>query len=256
MGFMPRKAGTMVDSWKREPRKVGVCLLANHPLAAQYLMRALEHKADVELVTDVKDLASHRVLRGASPILVIDTYALPFPLALYLRVAGWAFKDPLILVTGSPLSHDELCLLLFQGVSGYVVYDKAAEQICAAIDAVRRGHMWVPQAVLERYVILSSALARHKRREHGMLSARESEVVGLLQRRLSNKEIGDALGVSERTVRFHLQNVFDKLGVRDRHSVAEIARSTALAAPGDAEKTGRRARERQLTGLQNLPAAA
>jgi DNA-binding NarL/FixJ family response regulator len=227
----------MVDSPKRSRRKVGVCLLANHPLAAQYLMKLLERRAKVELVTDLKDVASGYVLREASPILVIDAYGLPSPLALYLSAAASALKDPRILVTGSRLSDDELCRLLFRGVSGFVAYDEAAEQICAAVDAVLRGHVWVPRAVLERYVILSSALARQKRCHHGTLSPRESEVVGLLQRRLSNKEIGSALGLGERTVRFHLQNVFDKLGVRDRYSVAELARSTGLVGPADAARS-------------------
>jgi DNA-binding NarL/FixJ family response regulator len=256
MDFVPRKAGTMANFRKRRRKKVGVYLVANHPLAARYLMKLLARKADVEVVTDLKDLASHHVLRGASPVSVIDTYALPCPLGVYLRAVGWAFKDPRILVIGGRLSDDGLCRLLFQGVSGFVPYDEAAQQICAAIDAVLSGHIWAPPSVLERYVVLSSALATQKCCERGALSPRESEIVALLERRLSNKEIGDALGVSERTVRFHLQNVFDKLGVRDRHSVAELARSSGLVASGNAEGARPPGRERQPTGLQNLPAAA
>ena len=97
------------------------------------------------------------------------------------------------------------------------------------MEAVLEEHMWGPPRVFERYAMLSSTLAGKKRRAHGLLSSRQREIVGLLERRLCNKEIGEGLGISERTVRFHLQNVFDKLGVRDRVSVAELARTTGLA---------------------------
>jgi DNA-binding NarL/FixJ family response regulator len=50
-------------------------------------------------------------------------------------------------------------------------------------------------------------------------------VLGLLERRLGNKEIASALSISERTVRFHLANIFRKLGVHNRYSVAEVTRS-------------------------------
>jgi DNA-binding NarL/FixJ family response regulator len=52
-----------------------------------------------------------------------------------------------------------------------------------------------------------------------MLTKRERTIVGLLKRRLGNKEIAAALKISEGTVKFHLSNVFRKLGVRDRRSV-------------------------------------
>jgi DNA-binding CsgD family transcriptional regulator len=55
--------------------------------------------------------------------------------------------------------------------------------------------------------------------------SREAEVVPMLSAGLSNKEIGDKLGISERTVKFHVANVFAKVGAHDRRSAAELARS-------------------------------
>ncbi len=76
--------------------------------------------------------------------------------------------------------------------------------------------------------MLSSGLSRRERSGQGAFSSRENEIVGLLQRRLCDKEISSALGISERTVRFHLQNLFQKLGVHDRYSVVEWARATGV----------------------------
>jgi DNA-binding NarL/FixJ family response regulator len=65
----------------------------------------------------------------------------------------------------------------------------------------------------------------HRRSGSQNFTQREKLVVDLLQHRLSNKEIGTVLKISERTVRFHLANIFSKLGVNDRYSVVDLARS-------------------------------
>ena len=99
--------------------------------------------------------------------------------------------------------------------------------MCAAVNALLAGRLWFPQVSLERFAILSSKL--RKWGSDGVLSPREAEVIGLLQRRLSDKEIGVALGITERTVRFHLHNIFGKLGVHERYSVVEWARAAPRA---------------------------
>jgi DNA-binding NarL/FixJ family response regulator len=142
----------------------------------------------------------------------------------YLRTVRIAFGEAQILVIGKRVPDEELCLLLLHGVRGFVDYDKVEREICAAVDSLFTGHMWYPMQVLERFASLSRAAPAERRGRHGGLSPRETEVIGLLQRRLSNKEIGSALGISERTVRFHLHSIFEKLGVQDRYSVLELAR--------------------------------
>ena len=54
---------------------------------------------------------------------------------------------------------------------------------------------------------------------------READVVAMVSAGLSNKELGNKLGISERTVKFHVANIFAKLGAHDRQSAAELARS-------------------------------
>jgi DNA-binding NarL/FixJ family response regulator len=122
-----------------------------------------------------------------------------------------------------------MCHLLFHGVRGFVSYEKVEEEICAAVDAVVRGHIWFSSQVLERYVMLSSARDKRIMRSRGHLSARETEIAGLLQHRLSDKEIGSTLGITTRTVRFHLQNIFGKLAVHDRQAVADFMKSSTPA---------------------------
>src|SRR5438270_719609 len=66
-----------------------------------------------------------------------------------------------------------------------------------------------------------------------VLTDREGEVLQLLKHHLSNKEIGLKLVVSESTVKFHVANIFSKLGIHDRQSVLDFDKSTALPQLGD-----------------------
>jgi DNA-binding NarL/FixJ family response regulator len=156
--------------------------------------------------------------------LAIDLETLPMPLAACLRTVRCGFPQARVLAFGRTLPVDDICRLLFLGIRGYVPYDRVEQDLGAAVQAVLNGHLWAAPEVLERYVTSSSALSNPRKLRPGAFTDRETAVIGLLQRRLCNKEIGSALGISERTVRFHLQNIFDKLGVRDRGSVAELTK--------------------------------
>lgn len=200
-----------------------VYVVERHPIAARHLAMILSANRALEVVLSDVDLRANPTLSRRISVLVIDGGALPFPLAAFLRTARTVFADAPTLVIGNRLSDEDLCRLLFHGVKGCITYDKVEQELSAAVEALVTGRVWAPRRVLERYVMLSSATANDKRGEHDAFSPRESEVMGLLQRRLSNKEIGGALGISERTVRFHLQNIFAKLGVHDRYSIVELA---------------------------------
>lgn len=198
-----------------------VYVVEPHPIAAFHLAATLKRNPGLEVVVWELSLRGGPSLSSKPSIFVLDAGALPFPLLPFLRTARAALGDVPILAIGGRASDDGLCRLLTQGVKGFVNYDEVEEEICAAVDKLLKGHMWFPPQVLEQYAVLSSALEKQRRAEHGILSPRESEILGLLQRRLSSKEIGSVLGISERTVRFHLHNVFEKLGVHDRYSAME-----------------------------------
>jgi DNA-binding NarL/FixJ family response regulator len=216
-----------------KPRERSVVYVVEpHPLAACHLALALKRNPALEVILSDINLPTDAALSNKRSILIIDADALPFPLAPFLHTLRIPLGDAQILVIGNRVPDEKLCRLLFHGVRGFVAYDKVEQEICAAVDALLGGHMWHAPQVLERYAMLSSALAKQDGGKHAALSPRESEVVGLLQRRLSNKEIGCALGISERTVRYHLHNVFEKLGVHDRWSVVEWGRAAARAHSG------------------------
>jgi DNA-binding NarL/FixJ family response regulator len=93
------------------------------------------------------------------------------------------------------------------GAQSYLLKDTSDEEVLSTIRAVHAGNTRLPNNV-------AGLLAERMKREE--LTRREMEVLELLVKGRSNKEIGDVLGVTEATVKFRLKGLFVKLGVKDR----------------------------------------
>lgn len=110
--------------------------------------------------------------------------------------------------------------LVALGVKGYVLKDEATEALVDAIHAVQRGDTWFSQSVLEK---LSSGAQKVG---EVALTTRELEILKLLRQGLTNKEIAYQLRIAERTVRYHVENLLEKLQARNRpEAVANAIRA-------------------------------
>jgi DNA-binding NarL/FixJ family response regulator len=111
---------------------------------------------------------------------------------------------------------------LFQGIKhgarGFLLKDVTLEQLAAAIREVAAGGTMIQPGVTEHLLrnlrCLSSSMATPETSEH--LSARERQVIRLMVGGYRNREIADAFGVTEGTVKNHVSSILSKLGVRDR----------------------------------------
>ena len=105
-----------------------------------------------------------------------------------------------------------------RGVDGYILKSSEPEQIIQAILSVHLGNSMLPSHIMQK-------MARGELM-HGAfdkLSQRELEIVSYVARGLTNRAIGDTLGLSENTVRNHLRSILDKLGLDNRVQVATLA---------------------------------
>jgi len=100
------------------------------------------------------------------------------------------------------------------GASGYVLKSATGEELIPAIRAVAAGKRWIPQNVASRL---------KSRDSYEQLTARELDVLNELACGLANKEIAEALGISEYTAKDHLKSILAKLRVADRTQAVTAA---------------------------------
>lgn len=123
---------------------------------------------------------------------------------------------------------DLLFAALRAGASGYLLKDLSAERLVEAIHAAARGESVLAPRVVGKVVAEFARMTPQPRPTGPALSPRESEVLRLLARGAANKEIAEALGISEGTVKNHLTSLFGKLGVTQRTQAALRARELGL----------------------------
>jgi len=115
------------------------------------------------------------------------------------------------------------------GARGYVSKDTASASLLKAIRAVQRGEIWAPPQTTGQLV---TELLRHEPKQENNLTPREQEVLRLVGEGRRNPEIGQALDISENTVKTHIASLMRKVGIDDRLQLAlYAARGGAAAAP-------------------------
>jgi DNA-binding NarL/FixJ family response regulator len=129
------------------------------------------------------------------------------------------YPDVAVLVLSSYSDQQRVLEALDAGAIGYVLKDTDPVDLLAAIRSAAQGHSPLDPRVAR--TILHTRKAAAPATE---LTEREQEVLMLVGRGLANKQIARALGIREGTVKAHLTNVFQRIGVRDRTSAALWAR--------------------------------
>jgi DNA-binding NarL/FixJ family response regulator len=120
------------------------------------------------------------------------------------------------------------------GTSGIVLKQTATELLIKSIRKVHAGEIWLDShttaAVIRQFVANDEAPMHSlppapvtRERERSPLSQREREIVALVAQGFKNKEMAEKMFISEQTVKNHLHNIFDKLGVSDRLELALYA---------------------------------
>ena len=131
-----------------------------------------------------------------------------------LRYMAKLPSAPKVLILSSFEFEEEIFRAVEAGARGYLLKDMSRDEIVAAITAVHSGKRYFPPAIAAR-------LAERKHRS--TLSAREVEILELLAKGLTNKEIGQAFGISKHTVRNQIYSITQKLDVADRTEAASVA---------------------------------
>jgi DNA-binding NarL/FixJ family response regulator len=214
---------------------IRVLLVDDHEVVRLGLRAALEVEADLEIVGEA-DTSARAVVQAARlrPDLVLLDVVLPDASGIEacreIRAANPGVRVLMLTSFG-----DETAVLssMLAGASGYLLKNAPRADLLAAIRAVAGGATLLDPAVAKVVRQKLAGLSSGRADSRTPLSEREREVIALVARGLTNKEIAEALVISEKTARNHVSNILDKLGLARRSEAAAYAVRHGMAKEGE-----------------------
>ena len=193
-----------------------ILIADDHYVVRMGLTTMINTESDMEIVAEASDGAQAIALfTKFNPDVTLLDLRMPVLNGIEVVSAIRAQnKSAKILILSAMSGDEDIHKALEAGVAGYVLKDSTDEKLIPAIRAVAAGHRWIPEDVAKR---LSS------RRLFEDLTSRELQVLNKLIKGMANKQIADALNISENTVKGFLKNILAKLHVADRTEAVAVA---------------------------------
>ena len=207
---------------------IRVVLVDDHQIVLHGLRQLFDRQDDITVVAACSDgpSAVAAVAKYDPDVLVLD---LRMPqnsgLDVLRALAGKHERCRRVLLTAA-IRDDEVMEAMKLGVTGLVLKESAPEVLLECVRAVHEGRQWIDRDTVTR--ALHSAIARDSAKAADTLTPRELEIVRMVAQGLRNKAIAERLSISEGTVKVHLHNIYEKLGVDGRLELVLCAQQQRL----------------------------
>lgn len=213
---------------------IRIVLADDHAVVRQGIRDFLEDEADLQVVAEAADGATAKalILEHQPDVAILD---IRMPHAGGIEVAGWIKEGRLpvrVLILTSYDDEPYVVAAMQAGAAGYVLKDAQAAQIVAAVRSVAAGQLAIGREVAHK--LMSHLNGGSPAAEIiDPLSERELEVLAMVASGSTNRAIGRALHISERTVQGHIANIFGKLQVASRtEAVTKALQLGLIKLPG------------------------
>lgn len=205
------------------PEQIRILVVDDHELFREGLVRLLATESDLYVVGQCGAVAEGLELLARLPV---DLVLLDFRLAdgrgnQFLesaRRSGYCGK--ILMVTGR-MTGEESLNALQHGASGIFLKHSSPSALIKAIRLVLGGNLWIDPPVVQ--IMAEAVPSQEEQALHTILTDREKRVLRGVCEGLTNRKIGDRMGVSEGTVKAALQQLFQKTGVRTRSQLVRVA---------------------------------
>jgi DNA-binding NarL/FixJ family response regulator len=205
--------------------KISVVLADDHVLVRKGLKKLLEMESDIEVVGEASNgLEAVEEVRTKDPDVVLIDINMPklngVEATRLLKKEKCRAKIIALTIYDD---REYLLELLKIGVSGYLLKDIEPHALVEAVRAVSRGETYIQPTLTRALVAEYKRLSQPLQKTGRPLTAREKEVMAYIAEGMSNIEISEKLGISEKTVKNHVSSILRKLNLMDRTQVAVYA---------------------------------
>src|ERR1700747_3305008 len=211
---------------KQDKLPIRILVADDHAIFRGGLRKLLEAANDISIVGEASNgLQCIRMLEKLRPDILLLDLRMP-------EKDGWGVLEEVnfdslptrtIVLTAAEDDRDVVRAMRL-GARGVVLKHSASDLLVKSIRTVHNGEIWLDNRMTAEVIdAFKKSAESGQRREKPLLSDREKEIVQLVAQGFRNREIGEKLFISEQTVKNHLHNIFDKLGVFDRLELALYA---------------------------------
>lgn len=235
--YQPYNVVVLVSEELGSSEKVTILIADDHPLVREALHQALDAEEDMKVVAEASDgEEAVRLVSELRPDVVVMDIVMPKlnGIEATKKIKQIAPNTAILILTA--YDDDEYVLgLLHAGAAGYLLKSARGRDLAGAIRAIKSGESVLHPNIIAKLLKQAMTTPAHKNESQGLLSQRESEILKLVTLGMSNKEIAGKLFLSERTVKAHLTNVFNKLNVASRSEAIVKALQWGLVTLDDIE---------------------
>ena len=204
--------------------RIQMVIVDDHPLLREGVAHTLRAEADIDVVAEgaTADEAI-RLTRDLLPDVLLLDINIPGGGLRAARVIGETYPVTKIVMLTVSEEEDDVLTALKAGAQGYILKGVAARELVRIVRAVHTGEVWVTPNLAASLLMDWSRVAAKSRAEPGPLeelTEREHAILVLVAGGKSNREIGEALFLTEKTVKHYMTNILQKLHVRNRVEAA------------------------------------
>jgi DNA-binding NarL/FixJ family response regulator len=203
---------------------ITVLIVEDHPIVREGVTMVLERERDIDVVGAADTISEGlRLAAKLNPDVILLDLKLPDADA-FDGVASFARERRSIVVFTAYEADDDVFRAIRGGARGYLLKGSPAAEIAKAVRQVHAGESYLSPRIAAKLV---EGVTRPRGRT-GLLSTRERGVLRLVAAGQSNRQIAAALSISERTVKFHVTAIFNKLGADNRAQAVAVASERGL----------------------------